>query len=247
MLCATVRAGTAAFSWPDVEGRIQYAWFTEDARALDRLEEQFAGAAGSERLQDYYGALLAWRAGELAAPTDSPGKPLGAAERARAREWAGRCIARLERVLRADADFAEGHALQSACLTLLGRVEGWRVSFAGSRANAQIEAALRLAPHNPRVLLCAALGERERTGTQPADRTRRAAALRRAVDAFERERTEEAEHVPAWGAADAWLELARAQLERGDALGARDALEHTLLLAPDYLQARRLMQRIVVG
>jgi len=55
------------------------------------------------------------------------------------------------------------------------------------------------------------------------------------------------EPLPGWGAADAYLYLARDLLDHGDAVGARDALEHALLLAPDYAQARRLMAKIASG
>ena len=33
----------------------------------------------------------------------------------------------------------------------------------------------------------------------------------------------------------------------GETLGARDALEHALLLAPEFSQARRLMAQIISG
>jgi hypothetical protein len=36
-------------------------------------------------------------------------------------------------------------------------------------------------------------------------------------------------------------------LDHGDLVGARDALEHALLLAPEYAQARRLMTKITAG
>jgi Tfp pilus assembly protein PilF len=70
--------------------------------------------------------------------------------------------------------------------------------------------------------------------------------LRRAVAAFELERAG-AEQLPGWGAAEAYLLLARDLLDHGEALGARDALEHALLIAPDYAQARGLMAQIISG
>jgi Tfp pilus assembly protein PilF len=36
-------------------------------------------------------------------------------------------------------------------------------------------------------------------------------------------------------------------MDHGDAVGARDALERALLLAPQYAQARRLMAKITSG
>ena len=55
------------------------------------------------------------------------------------------------------------------------------------------------------------------------------------------------EPVPGWGAVEAYLYLARDLMDLGDAVSARDALEHALLLAPDYRQARRLMAKIATG
>ena len=67
-----------------------------------------------------------------------------------------------------------------------------------------------------------------------------------AVDAFEQER-QGLERVPAWGAAEAWQGLAQIYLDRGDAIAARAALEHALLLVPDYTSAHRLLNHILTG
>jgi Tfp pilus assembly protein PilF len=53
--------------------------------------------------------------------------------------------------------------------------------------------------------------------------------------------------VPAWGAADAWQALAQVYLDRGDAIAARAALEHALLLVPEYTAAHRLLNHILTG
>jgi Tfp pilus assembly protein PilF len=55
------------------------------------------------------------------------------------------------------------------------------------------------------------------------------------------------ERLPGWGAAEAYLYLARDLLDHADPVGARDALEHALLIAPEFTQARRLMAKIVAG
>ena len=57
----------------------------------------------------------------------------------------------------------------------------------------------------------------------------------------------DAERLPGWGAAEAWLLLGRDLLDHGDSVGARDALEHALLIAPEFAQARRLMAKITSG
>ena len=55
------------------------------------------------------------------------------------------------------------------------------------------------------------------------------------------------EKIPSWGAADAWLGTAQVYLDRGDAIAARAALEHALLLVPDYQAAHRLLNHILTG
>ena len=55
------------------------------------------------------------------------------------------------------------------------------------------------------------------------------------------------ERIPAWGAAEAWQGLAQVYLDRGDAIAARSALEHALLLMPDYKSAHRLLDHILTG
>jgi Tfp pilus assembly protein PilF len=67
-----------------------------------------------------------------------------------------------------------------------------------------------------------------------------------AAAAFEAERRD-SEHVPGWGAAEAYVYLAKCQLDRGATLDARDALERALLIAPEFAEARRLMTRITSG
>src|SRR5438094_97748 len=110
-------------SWRDIEARIQYGYYTEDASALRSLEDTVAADESHDKLHGYYAALLAWRLAQLVAQ-----RP---------------CAAR--------------------------------------------------------------------------------------------------------GAAEAYELLARDLLDHGETLGARDALEHALLLAPEFSQARRLMAQIISG
>jgi Tfp pilus assembly protein PilF len=53
--------------------------------------------------------------------------------------------------------------------------------------------------------------------------------------------------VPGWGLAEAYVYLARACLDKGDTVAARDALERALLAAPEFAEARRLMTKITSG
>src|SRR5438067_1132676 len=121
-----------------------------------------------------------------------------------------------------------------------------RLRALGRGARRDIGRALRLAARNPRVLLIDAMSDYQLAPERGGDKERALAKLRQAVAAFELERAG-TEQLPGWGAAEAYLLLARDLLDHGEALGARDALEHALLIAPDYAQARRLMAQILSG
>ena len=54
-------------------------------------------------------------------------------------------------------------------------------------------------------------------------------------------RAPRASTTPEWGAAEAYAFLGRALFDQRDAVGAREALERSLLIAPDYAFARKLM------
>jgi len=49
---------------------------------------------------------------------------------------------------------------------------------------------------------------------------------------------------PEWGAAEAYAFLGRALFDQRDVVGAREALERSLLIAPEYAFARQLMAQI---
>ncbi len=144
------------------------------------------------------------------------------------------------------SDSAEGLALESACLELLAGLQAWRAPFAASRSGSLIEKARHAAPKNPRVLLLDAASMYERPKASEADKNRALQGFQQAAAAFEAERRE-TEHLPGWGAAEAYVYLAKCQLDRGATLQARDALERALLIAPEFAEARRLMKKITSG
>jgi hypothetical protein len=53
--------------------------------------------------------------------------------------------------------------------------------------------------------------------------------------------------MPSWGHADAYLYLGRSLMEAGDTLGARNALERSLIIAPEFAAARRDLHRLMGG
>jgi hypothetical protein len=237
----TVCLGAARVAtWRDIEARIQYGYYTEDAGALRSLEDAVAADESHDKLHGYYAALLAWRLAQLAAqrPSAAPG--------ASPEQLVQRCVSEADTALAAQDDFAEALALRAACLATPRDANGSQSSHAAHRARRDIGRALQLAARNPRVLLLDAMSDYELAPELGGNKERALVKLRAAVAAFELERAG-TEPLPGWGAAEAYLLLARDLLDHGEAVAARDALEHALLLAPEFAPARRLMAQIVSG
>lgn len=238
-----IAAGTlvhgADGQWRDIESRIQYGYYTEDAGALRNLAETIAAAETNDKLRGYYAALLAWRQALLAARGP-------AAARSSAAELAHHCVSEADNSLALESDFAEALALRSACLEAPLEANGGRGPLTGYRARKDLDRARQLAARNPRVMLVDAMSDYELLPSQGGSKERALPKLRQTVAAFETERAG-AEHLPGWGAAEAWMLLGRDLLDHGDPIGARDALEHALLIAPEFAQARRLMAQITSG
>lgn len=226
----------AEVAWGDIESRIQYNYYAEDRRALQGMADALTASTSQEPLRLYYVALVNYRI-SLLAISGRQGEATDATER---------CISTLNEALKVNAGFPDALALQSACLGLLASLKPLRAPLVGSRISRQLDRALEQAPRNPRVLLLDALGDYARPQLYGGSKERAFVKLQKAVDAFETERRG-VEPVPGWGAADAYAFLAKGYLEKGDAIAARGALEHALLIAPEYALARRLLTRITSG
>src|SRR5262245_34614107 len=188
-----VRAATDT-SWLDVEGRIQYGFYTEDVRALADIADQLSHVEGEqEPLQYYYTGLANYRLAVLLASRDKE----------RAREAIEHCVDSLDAALKGKADFAAALALQSACLRTMATLKPWK-ALAGSKSAGQMERAVKLAPRDPRVLLLEALGNGEDAKIDEHSFV----TLRKATDAFESER-QGVDPTPGWGAAEAYTHLGR--------------------------------------
>lgn len=243
MAVALLAGGAAArgadTSWRDLESRIQYGYYTEDAAALNKLVGVIAADESHDRLHAYYAALLEWRRAQLATQGVT-------AVGASAADLAQRCVRAADDALGVQADFADALALRSACqATPLGRGSDF-LPFAGRQLHKDLERARQLAPRDPRVLLVDALNDYQLSSSTGGNKDRALPKLRQAVVAFDAERAG-IERQPGWGAAEAYFYLARDLLDHADAVAARDALEHALLIAPEFLQARRLMAKILAG
>jgi hypothetical protein len=232
-------AGADEGQWRDTESRIQYGYYTQDTRTLSNVAAAVDAEDAKDQWQGYYAGLVSWRLAQLAV-LHPPSKGASVAQ------LAERCTRALDRVLEQQADFAEGLALRAVCAATPLAGGGLHVPFAGHGPRKDLDRALALAAKNPRVLLLDALGDYEFSAALGGTKERALPKLRRAVAAFEAERGG-AEALPGWGAPEAYYYLARNLLEHQDPVGARDALEHALLLAPEYVPARALMAKITSG
>jgi hypothetical protein len=242
----------AQADWSDVEGRIQYAYYTNDARALNGVLNALKPKAGGEATgaddvatRTYFRALTHYRLAQILTTT----------KKSQARDAINECgddvddiVDSLPKVFlgldETDENRlrrAEAYALGTAC-TLAGR-EMSSLPFGGGRIGSRIDDAVLLEPKNPRVRLVEALALYERAGKDAAEK---AAALKKleAVTAMFEAARSAAATTPEWGAAEAYAFLGRALYDQRDVVGAREALERSLLIAPEYAFARQLMAQI---
>jgi len=219
--------------WLDVQSRIQYAYYTEDIRALEDVTQALASEEGSASpMRDYYRGLAGYRLALLSAPRD----------RSKAEKSVQICVSSIDSDLENQADSPEALALGSACRRLLASLSSLGSPLSSVRGGHEMSRALKLAPNNPRVLMLDGLADYEHSGSKAAALGK----LQKAVAAFELER-HNIERAPSWGAPEAYAYLARSYLDRGDAIAARGALEHALLLVPDFAYAHRLLSKITSG
>lgn len=235
---ALVVPGTSAqeLDLRDLESRIEYAWFTEDPnslRNLIRATENSLARGSDSALIGYELALAHFRLGLLLVHRAGSD----------AAEAVSRCIDRLDRVIKADERFAEAYALQSACYDSLSGLRAWKAVMHGPLSASRMNKALQLAPDNPRIALLDGMADLERPRAFGGDRARARSKFERAVRLFETD-SGQTSGGPRWGAGDAYLHLGRGLLDAGDIVGARNALERALIIAPDYVAVRRELQRL---
>jgi tetratricopeptide (TPR) repeat protein len=254
-MSALVLAGASSLAlaqgetdWSDVEGRIQYAYYTNDARALDSLLatlkpkaiEGEAEPAAEIGMRAYFRALAQYRVAQVLAPS----------KKAQSNDAVDDCKDEIDVALRAlpripigldESDAgrrqrAEIYTLSTAC-AIAGR------ELSSDAGASRIAEAVRLEPRNPRVRLFEALVAHADAGKDAAAKGAAIAKLRAVVVMFEQARAA-ASTTPEWGAAEAYAYLGRALYEQRDIVGAREALERALLVAPEYAYARKLMGQI---
>jgi len=250
-------AGASSFAqaevWADIEGRIQYAYYTSDARALNGVLNSLKPKAGESEgeggddaaSRHYFRALTHYRLAQV----------LTTVKKSQAKDAIDDCGDEIDEIVdglpkvplgvdETDANRvrrAEAYALGTAC-TLAGR-EMSSLPFVGGRIGSRIDEAVLLEPKNPRVRLVEALALFERAGKDPAEKAAALTRLRNVTAMFEAARAA-ASSTPEWGSAEAYAFLGRALFDQRDVVGAREALERSLLIAPEYAFARKLMAQI---
>jgi tetratricopeptide (TPR) repeat protein len=243
-----------ATDWADIEGRVQYAYYTNDARALSGLlaalkpkaEEGEKESSEDLVMRSYFRALTQYRTAQVLAPTKK-----GAAKDAidECHDEVDNGVSALPKVPLGLDETDENrkkrvelYALVTAC-TLAGREMSSMPFFGGGRIGSRIDEAVKLEPRNPRVRLVEALAQFDRAGKDEKEKAAALAKLRNVTQMFEAARAG-ASSTPEWGAAEAYAFLGRALFDQRDVVGAREALERSLLIAPDYAFSRKLMNQI---
>lgn len=233
--CAPLSSRAQNFDLEDFESRVDYAYFTENINGLRNL------------LRDADGALS--RSGESPAIRQGLGFAhfrlgllLAAKGSAEAAAEMSACVGEFDRVIRSHAGLADAYALQSACYGQLSALKPWSAIINAPLSRARLEKARELSPLNPRVALVEAIAAYDRPWALGGDKAHALTMFKRAVELYEATSQEPGQ--PRWGHVDAYAGLGRSLLEAGDALGARNALERALILAPEFLAARRLLASV---
>ncbi|HEY6641166.1 hypothetical protein [Povalibacter sp.] len=230
LLCIPAGADTAS-DLGDAAARIQYAFYTQDARALAEglaLISQLDAMALAPGIQEYNAAYGQWKLAQIHAEPTAAAKPLnpGASNKA-----AQECVRQAKAARTRDPRMAEAYAIEAVCSAFGSTV------LASGCAGKPLRTARELDSRNPRIrlieLLCAEKGE----GGSVAY----AQKLRDLVGDFETA-PPASPGEPDWGQAEALVLLGWSTLQRGDARGARDIVERALVIAPDYRKAQELLQ-----
>jgi tetratricopeptide (TPR) repeat protein len=232
--------GSAAV-WPqqggDLQAQILYAYQAEDGNSLANLTQelttQVKADSGDASLR-YHLAHAQYRRGLLAEPKNAHEAESAFAD----------CVDQLKTVLSQDVKSVEALILQSACYTGLASHKKLESVLLRSRSDERLKAALELAPHNPRAVFLSGMEGLNRGQPGSAERQRALAQLQLAAQLFDASSATNID-TPGWGHAEAYLALGRELQSRGDQLGARNWIEKSLIVAPDYKAAQRQLALLV--
>jgi tetratricopeptide (TPR) repeat protein len=236
MLCALLGwTAAGAQQGGDLQAQILYAYQTEDNNGLRNLIRDLSTQVESDEGDlslhyhlahaQYRRALLAEHSGEREAESAY-----------------GACIDELKPVLAQDGKSVEALVLQSACYAGAANHKKLEAVLLRSRAAERLKTALRLEPRNPRALFVSSMQDLPaKPGS--AERQQAFAQLQQAVQVFDASSATRVD-TPGWGHADAYLEMGLELKSRGDLLGARNYIEKSLIVAPDFKAAQRQLAQL---
>jgi tetratricopeptide (TPR) repeat protein len=221
----------------DTQAQILYAFQSEDTNLLANLVQTLSTqvkSGGADAALRYHLAHAQYRLGLLA----------GASRSRAAADAFGDCVDQLKQVLEQDVKSAEALALQSVCYAQLANHKRLEAVLLRSRAADRLKESFALAPRNPRVLYLTAMDGLARSKPGSQENQRAFAQLQLAAQLFDQSSATRID-VPGWGHAEAYLALGMQLQARGDLLGARNWIEKSLIVAPDFKAAQRQMALLV--
>jgi len=215
----------------DLQAQILYAYQTEDGNGLASVIQNLSAQVKDDPTDPalrYQLAHAQYRMGLIA----------GEHREHQAESALTDCIADTKAILQQDVKSVEAMALQSACYSSLAEHEKLEGLLWRSRAADRLEEALALAPRNPRVVFLSAMNALARSKKDSAEHQAAFRQLELAAQLFEGS-SATAIDAPGWGHAEAYLALGRELMLRGDRLAARNWIEKSLIVAPEYKAAQR--------
>jgi tetratricopeptide (TPR) repeat protein len=218
----------------DLQAQILYAYQTEDPNGLANLIQNLTAQAKADDSLRYHLAHAQYRRGLLA---DS--KNAHEAESA-----FSDCVDQLKPLLSQDVKSVEALVLQSACYAGLASHRKIESVLLRSWSDERLKAALELAPRNPRAVFLSSMEGLNRGQPGSLERRHAFAQLQLAAQLFDASSATSID-TPGWGHAEAYLALGRELMSRGDLLGARNWIEKSLIIAPDYKAAQRQLALLV--
>jgi tetratricopeptide (TPR) repeat protein len=212
---------------------IEAGYHARDLQRIDAAREKLLAMGkdpASRDLAAYYAAYGRFRQG-LVAAGDKPS----------ARRYLDDCIGELEDLVERRPDDAGAHALLASCYGTSSRYYMRRAATRGMQAGRHLGRALQLAPDDPWVVLQDAIADYSRPAAFGGDKERARQKLEHAAQLFAASHPPGSTQ-PVWGEAETWLYLGLVHRDAGRRAEARQALEHTLSMAPDHRDAEEALR-----
>jgi tetratricopeptide (TPR) repeat protein len=147
--------------------------------------------------------------------------------------------AQLRQLIAADPSNAEAHALLASVYGSQIGTSAWKGMTLGPKASAAIDAALKTAPDNPRVVLQAGISASYAPKAFGGGIEKAEKSFRRAEQLFAAEPLNQP--WPSWGKLDVLAWMGQVLAAKGDREGARRYYERALQIQPDYAWVRRVL------